>query len=96
MGKNAHGPRSYGKKQAPPKNEVEGSNVIFTNDTDEKKTKKPPKAPDSDQSQAEAPKKPPVREVIGGKSWTGKLPLNLLAEHCQKMKWEKPEYTMVW
>lgn len=41
------------------------------------------------------PKKPSVKEVIGGASWTGKLPVNMLAEHCQKQKWEKPEYTMV-
>lgn len=41
------------------------------------------------------PKKPSVKEVIGGASWTGKLPVNMLAEHCQKQKWEKPEYNMV-
>lgn len=40
-------------------------------------------------------KKPSVKEVIGGASWTGKLPVNMLSEHCQKQKWEKPEYTMV-
>ncbi|OJJ51201.1 hypothetical protein ASPZODRAFT_56516 [Penicilliopsis zonata CBS 506.65] len=39
-------------------------------------------------------KKPTVKEVIGGASWTGKLPVNMLSEHCQKQKWEKPEYTM--
>ncbi|TKX22105.1 putative ATP-dependent RNA helicase ucp12 [Elsinoe australis] len=41
-----------------------------------------------------APKKPDTRTLIGGASWTGKLPLNLLNEHCQRAKWEKPEYTM--
>lgn len=40
-------------------------------------------------------KKPDTRQLIGGPSWTGKLPMNLLSEHCQKQKWEKPEYTMV-
>lgn len=40
-------------------------------------------------------KKPSVKEVIGGASWTGKLPVNMLSEHCQKQKWEKPEYSMV-
>lgn len=44
---------------------------------------------------AEQPKKPTVRAIIGGASWTGKLPVNMLAEHCQKQKWAKPEYTMV-
>lgn len=43
----------------------------------------------------EEPKKPSVKDVIGGASWTGKLPVNMLAEHCQKQKWEKPEYNMV-
>jgi hypothetical protein len=43
----------------------------------------------------EEPKKPTVKEVIGGASWTGKLPVNMLSEHCQKQKWEKPEYSMV-
>ncbi|PYH91700.1 DEAD/DEAH box helicase [Aspergillus ellipticus CBS 707.79] len=46
-------------------------------------------------SATEEPKKPSVKEVIGGASWTGKLPVNMLAEHCQKQKWEKPEYTMM-
>jgi hypothetical protein len=40
-------------------------------------------------------KKPTVKQLIGGASWTGKLPVNLLSEHCQKQKWEKPEYIMV-
>ncbi|RAO70768.1 uncharacterized protein BHQ10_006780 [Talaromyces amestolkiae] len=45
------------------------------------------------QTEGEA-KKPTVKQLIGGASWTGKLPVNLLSEHCQKQKWEKPEYTM--
>lgn len=44
----------------------------------------------------EEPKKPSVKEVIGGASWTGKLPVNMLSEHCQKQKWERPEYSMVY
>lgn len=43
----------------------------------------------------DAPKKPDTRKLIGGASWTGKLPVNILSEHCQKQKWAKPEYTMV-
>ena len=43
-----------------------------------------------------APKKPDTRTLISGSaSWTGKLPVNLLSEHLQKQKWEKPEYAMV-
>jgi ATP-dependent RNA helicase DHX57 len=43
----------------------------------------------------DAPKKPDTRTLIGGASWTGKLPVNMFNEHCQKQKWDKPEYTMV-
>ncbi|KAL4807655.1 P-loop containing nucleoside triphosphate hydrolase protein [Aspergillus unguis] len=46
------------------------------------------------QQAADEQKKPTVKQVIGGASWTGKLPVNLMSEHCQKHKWEKPEYTM--
>ncbi|KAL9052007.1 MAG: hypothetical protein Q9162_005672 [Coniocarpon cinnabarinum] len=42
----------------------------------------------------DVPKKPTTRELLAGTSWTGKLPLNLFNEHCQKAQWEKPEYTM--
>lgn len=45
---------------------------------------------------AEGSKKPDTRTLISGSlSWTGKLPVNLLSEHCQRNKWEKPEYSMV-
>ena len=44
----------------------------------------------------DVPKKPDTRKLIGGASWTGKLPVNMLSEHCQKQRWAKPEYTMVW
>ena len=40
-------------------------------------------------------KKPDTRTLIAGASWTGKLPVALLSEMCQKQKWNKPEYTMV-
>jgi ATP-dependent RNA helicase DHX57 len=43
----------------------------------------------------EPPKKPDTRTLIAGASWTGKLPVALLSEMCQKQKWNKPEYTMV-
>ena len=42
----------------------------------------------------EAEKKPDTRTLIAGASWTGKLPMTLFNEHCQKQKWEKPEYTI--
>lgn len=33
--------------------------------------------------------------ITGSKSWTGKLPVNLLSELCQRKRWEKPDYSMV-
>ena len=40
--------------------------------------------------------RPDTRILIGGASWTGKLPVNLLSETCQKQRWEKPDYSMVY
>ena len=42
-----------------------------------------------------SPQKTRCEEIDWRSSWTGKLPVNILSEHCQKQKWEKPEYTMV-
>lgn len=41
---------------------------------------------------AAGPPKPTVKQIIGGSSWTGKLPVNLLSEYCQKQKWDKPVF----
>ena len=75
-------------------------NVVFSNNP---KAKKKVNAKEADtkqdaktnQAPGEEPvKKPDTRTLIGGASWTGKLPVNLLSEHCQKQRWGKPEYTM--
>ncbi|KAF2398825.1 P-loop containing nucleoside triphosphate hydrolase protein [Trichodelitschia bisporula] len=88
----------------------DGSNIVFTNSKDEpRKAKKPAAEETADESSKgkgkgpakdappaeEAPKKPDTRTLIGGASWTGKLPVAILSERCQKQKWEKPEYTMI-
>lgn len=39
-------------------------------------------------SEPPAPAGPTVKQIIGGPSWTGKLPVNLLSEHCQKNGWD--------
>ena len=99
------------KKPAPPLGSGEDTSfIVFSNSTKEPKAKKKdvgtsaaqpsdPKAKGKAQApadpQKEEPKKPDTRTLIGGASWTGKLPLNMLAEHCQKKRWDKPEYTMV-
>lgn len=56
-----------------------------------KKGAKPETLPPADGALL-APPKPTVKQIIGGSSWTGKLPVNLLSEYCQKQKWERPEY----
>ncbi|KAI2615956.1 P-loop containing nucleoside triphosphate hydrolase protein [Hypoxylon sp. NC1633] len=78
--------------------------IVFTNSTKESKPNKKTgqgsssntggTKPGSADAPAEAsgPPKPTVKQIIGGASWTGKLPVNLLSEHCQRQKWGKPDY----
>ncbi|KAI1823181.1 P-loop containing nucleoside triphosphate hydrolase protein [Xylaria intraflava] len=74
--------------------------IVFTNSTKDSKAKKggqgssKGKATDNEQTPA-GPPKPTVKQIIGGSSWTGKLPVNLLSEHCQRQKWDKPDYQLV-
>lgn len=104
MGKSAHGPRGAAKRSAPLIGAEDSSYIVFSNAKGDPKKPKETSAPDAAKSKLpaagdlnapEAPKKPDMRSLIGGASWTGKLPVNMLNEHCQKQKWEKPEYTMV-
>ena len=90
-----------GSKKAPPSaSHDEGSYIVFGDDSSDKKKKANNKLGQgvSDHESPgvqDAAKKPDTRQLIGGASWTGKLPVNMLSEHCQKQKWAKPEYTMV-
>lgn len=81
------------KKVAAPEDDL----LIFT--TDKKKKggplTKPGEPATGNLDGPPEPPKPTVKQLIGGQSWTGKLPVNLLSEHCQRMKWEKPDYDMV-
>ena len=81
------------KAAAAPPSVPDDSFILFTNSDKEpkKKTTGTPSGPDL---LGEAPKKPDIKKLIGGASWTGKLPVNMLSEHCQKQHWEKPEYSM--
>lgn len=94
------------KKASPATTGGDDSFIVFSNSDKEPKPRKPassnggssaggPSAQDGPALAGEAPKRPDVKKLIGGASWTGKLPVNMLSEHCQKQKWEKPEYTMV-
>ena len=105
------GGNKVAKKPATPINGEDSSYIVFTNAKDEPPQKSSAAAnggaaPSASRGKAvkdaasqpateDAPKKPDTRALIGGASWTGKLPMNMLSEHCQKQKWEKPEYTMV-
>ncbi|KAI1376535.1 P-loop containing nucleoside triphosphate hydrolase protein [Hypoxylon crocopeplum] len=78
--------------------------IVFTNSTkDSKPNKKGGQGSSSNAggqnvgmgdatAEASGPPKPTVKQIIGGSSWTGKLPVNLLSEHCQRQKWDKPDY----
>ena len=101
------GQRRGGSKKTPakPTTDSDDSFIVFSNSKDNVKAKKEGLQGATGSSQngvsasqpggSDAPKKQDTRKLIGGASWTGKLPVNLLSEHCQKQKWEKPEYTMV-
>lgn len=90
------------KKPSPATTTGDDSFIVFSNSDKDPKPKRSagssaagPSSQDGPVLAGEAPKRPDVKKLIGGASWTGKLPVNMLSEHCQKQKWEKPEYTMV-
>lgn len=56
------------------------------------KNRQAPAAAATEELPPTGPPKPTVKQLIGGASWTGKLPVNLLSEYCQKQKWDKPVY----
>lgn len=91
--------KSASAKKAPKAPAPDDDLLIFT--TDKKKKSGPSVKPGDAAGSSAAPDGPPeppkptVKQLIGGQSWTGKLPVNLLSEHCQKMKWERPDYDMV-
>lgn len=96
-----HAPRPGKASKKPGAADANGedtSYIVFGNDKPGKKPKQP-ETPANDASknkpdQPEAEKKPDTRTLIAGASWTGKLPMTLFNELCQKQKWEKPEYTI--
>ena len=75
--------------------------IVFTNSTKDPKPKKGaqgssnPGKSGTAEAEPSGPPKPTVKQLIGGASWTGKLPVNLLSEHCQRQKWERPDYQPV-
>jgi ATP-dependent RNA helicase DHX57 len=96
-------PSGQGAKKPLSATTGDDSFIVFSNSDKEPKAKKSSvtSAPgalgqDGPALAGEAPQRSNVKKIIGGASWTGKLPVNILSEHCQKQKWEKPEYTMVW
>ncbi|KAI0139428.1 P-loop containing nucleoside triphosphate hydrolase protein [Hypoxylon sp. NC0597] len=78
--------------------------IIFTNSTKDSKPNRKggqqgapsnaggKNAGAGESAEPSGPPKPTVKQIIGGASWTGKLPVNLLSEHCQRQKWDKPDY----
>ena len=81
--KKGHGAKPAAKGLGKPS---DSDHIVFTNNPNGGKVK-------NDQEQ-QGPPRPDTRKIIGGASWTGKLPVNLLSEHCQREKWNKPDYSM--
>ena len=96
------GPKPGSGQGAKTPSPADDSWIVFSNSDKEPKPKKIPgpsaaavAGQDGPALAGEGPPRPSVKQIIGGASWTGKLPVNMLSEHCQKQRWEKPEYTMV-
>jgi len=93
------------KKPSKPNNKKtpqEDDFIVFTNSTSDSKPKKGGQGSSKGKGKADeneelppGPPKPTVKQIIGGSSWTGKLPVNLLSEHCQRQKWDRPDYQLV-
>ncbi|KAK3299143.1 P-loop containing nucleoside triphosphate hydrolase protein [Chaetomium fimeti] len=100
-------PAKANKKDAKTKPPSEGDFIVFTNSDKDPKGRRgggggpsntTTAAPSNNANPSETPDGPPrptARQLIGGASWTGKLPVNLLSEHCQKQKWERPDYNTI-
>jgi len=93
---------SKGKNQKAKPKPAEDDFIVFTTGDKDPKNRRGggsgSKSGPSDAQQEEGaagPPKPTVKQIIGGASWTGKLPVNLLSEHCQKQKWDRPDYHTV-
>ena len=102
MGKKPHPPRNAGgaKKTTPTASVPDTHHNVFSDDKDKPKKSRAKqenaavKAGPSTGGPDQQPPRPDARKIIGGASWTGKLPQTLLSEHCQKQKWAKPEFSM--
>jgi len=88
--------KSAKSSAAAQKKPAEDDFIVFTNSTKDKpKNKRTGGADEQAELGVPGPPKPTVKQIIGGASWTGKLPVNLLSEHCQKQKWNRPDYQPV-
>ncbi|EAQ90749.1 hypothetical protein CHGG_02684 [Chaetomium globosum CBS 148.51] len=99
-------PAKTNKKDAKTKAPSEGDFIVFTNSDKDPKGRRGGGGGPSNASTTtpnsgnpsetpDGPPRPTARQLIGGASWTGKLPVNLLSEHCQKQKWERPDYNTI-
>ncbi len=88
-----HGPRGNAKKKAAPPAVPDSDHIVFTNNTSSQSSTKK-KATQDTQETEPPPPRPDAKKIIGGASWTGKLPGTLLSELCQRETWNKPDYSM--
>ncbi|KAM7201476.1 putative ATP-dependent RNA helicase ucp12 [Rhypophila sp. PSN 637] len=87
--------KNNAKKGAASAVKPEDDFIVFTNSDKDPKSRRggPSNSAAPAEGEETGPPKPTIKQIIGGASWTGKLPVNLLSEHCQKMKWDRPDYS---
>jgi ATP-dependent RNA helicase DHX57 len=74
------------------KKKKKGDNSAKVAENDANKTSKGKgKAPVAGQPE-DVPKPPTAKQIVGGASWTGKVPVTMLSEHLQKQQWNKADY----
>jgi HrpA-like RNA helicase len=93
MPKNPHPPRKGPAKKPTSVAPAEDTSYIVFGDGKPKKNKSK-NAEAAGEQPPDAPKPPDARKLVGGASWTGKLPVNMFQEHCQKQRWSKPDYRL--
>ena len=103
QGKRGGGGGSLKKTGSKPTTDADDSYIVFSNSKSDVKPKKTDSKASANKNGVnttqpdgeDAPKKPNIKQLIGGPSWTGPLPIDILHKHCIREKWQKPQYTWV-
>ncbi|KAJ8329398.1 putative ATP-dependent RNA helicase ucp12 [Batrachochytrium dendrobatidis] len=69
---------------------IRAPSAAATDNSKQSKSSKSKVSKESDSKNADSAPPMTAKQQLYGTSWTGKTPLNLLHEHCQKQGWKKP------